>query len=161
MIIKQIREWDAYSLLDDMEMPIIERPKDIDKIFNEDREVLANIQSPEYANELMFGVAQFLMYMRQQYNIFRSVSSRLKKELERKLMIEASEMKGSSLTERKAIALENNEKLRKESDIIDDLNFKADLIEDWFDDCYEFLNTLKRVHDGLVAEKKNQLRTLV
>lgn len=152
-------EYEMYNTLEEMNMPIIDCPDDILALMNAPRKKLASIQDPREVNEYMIGVSQFLMYARQQYNIYGATYAKLKREFEHTLNILAAQ-DGSrrSLTEKRSIAIENNPELQSMQEEMDRISLKKNLIEDWIDDCKEFLNALKRVHDDLIIEKTNYLK---
>lgn len=145
---------EMYRELEEMGIPVIEKQLDVDEILNERREIIASLQDPVTVNEYMVGIAQFLMYARQQYNIYSVLYAKKKRTYEQMLLVEAhGQTKGKSLAERKSIALENNPELKEMKAAMESLEIKKGLLEKWVDECKEFQNSLKRIHDDLIEER--------
>lgn len=138
----------AKVLLDDMQIPIVEKPKDIDYFINTDSENIACINDMDAANAVQYKLSQFILYVDQNLSLVKAQLREFEEDYSNALAIEASRVtpKSLSLTEKRAIALESNESLKSLHAEVKELKMKEELLNNMGNNVKNLLDVVKQVY---------------
>ena len=140
-----------------MGVGIMEPVENIHDVLTMPAERVVRITDPVTINEYSYKVAQYMIYLQQQHNIYEALYHQLDhraKMLYARKLSETENVKGKrSVTERKAQIMQDPE-LVSIYEQMNEAAVRIKLLDDLVDRCNELLNVLKRVHDDLVRERK-------
>lgn len=130
-----------------MKIPILEPPDDIEEVLNMDAVAVGSIDDMDLASSMQYKIAQFIAYVAQQYRIVNSAYNERNDYFIDNWNRLATNVAGKmSLTEKKAIALEQSERLKTVKKEVDELRMQKELLEGWADHLQNLYDVLKQMH---------------
>lgn len=130
-----------------MKIPILEPPDGIEEVLNMDAVAVGSIDDMDLASSMQYKIAQFIAYVAQQYRIVNSAYNERNDYFIDNWNRLATNVAGKmSLTEKKAIALEQSERLKTVKKEVDELRMQKELLEGWADHLQNLYDVLKQMH---------------
>jgi hypothetical protein len=130
-----------------MKIPILEPPDGIEEVLNMDAVAVGSIDDMDLASSMQYKIAQFIAYIAQQYRIVNSAYNERNDYFIDNWNRLATNVAGKmSLTEKKAIALEQSERLKTVKKEVDELRMQKELLEGWADHLQNLYDVLKQMH---------------
>lgn len=130
-----------------MKIPILEPPDGIEEVLNMDAVAVGSIDDMDLASSIQYKIAQFIAYVAQQYRIVNSAYNERNDYFIDNWNRLATNVAGKmSLTEKKAIALEQSERLKTVKKEVDELRMQKELLEGWADHLQNLYDVLKQMH---------------
>ena len=130
-----------------MKIPILEPPDGIEEVLNMDAVAVGSIDDMDLASSMQYKIAQFIAYVAQQYRIVNSAyNERNDYFIDNWNRLSANVAGKMSLTEKKAIALEQSERLKTVKKEVDELRMQKELLEGWADHLQNLYDVLKQMH---------------
>lgn len=130
-----------------MKIPILEPPDGIEEVLNMDAVAVGSIDDMDLASSMQYKIAQFIAYVAQQYRIVNSAYNERNDYFIDNWNRLATNVAGKmSLTEKKAIALEQSERLKAVKKEVDELRMQKELLEGWADHLQNLYDVLKQMH---------------
>lgn len=130
-----------------MKIPILEPPEGIEEVLNMDAVAVGSIDDMDLASSMQYKIAQFIAYVAQQYRIVNSAyNERNDYFIDNWNRLSANVAGKMSLTEKKAIALEQSERLKTVKKEVDELRMQKELLEGWADHLQNLYDVLKQMH---------------
>ena len=138
----------ALHKLQEMRVPIMEPPENMDYYFSYDPARIAAIDDMDLATALQAGIVQGILYVKQQFNIANALYDSLSEEFNTKLGVLASEVTPKSLTlaEKRAIALERSTELKQLHNDLMDVKERKLLLDGWIEKLDDLQALLKQQH---------------
>ena len=130
-----------------MKIPILEPPDGIEEVLSMDAIAVGSIDDMDLASSIQYKIAQFIAYVAQQYRIVNSAYNERNDYFIDNWNRLATNVAGKmSLTEKKAIALEQSERLKTVKKEVDELRMQKELLEGWADHLQNLYDVLKQMH---------------
>ncbi len=130
-----------------MKIPILEPPDGIEEVLSMDAIAVGSIDDMDLASSMQYKIAQFIAYVAQQYRIVNSAyNERNDYFIDNWNRLSANVAGKMSLTEKKAIALEQSERLKTVKKEVDELRMQKELLEGWADHLQNLYDVLKQMH---------------
>lgn len=130
-----------------MKIPILEPPDDIEEVLSMDAVAVGSIDDMDLASSMQYKIAQFIAYVAQQYRIVNSAyNERNDYFIDNWNRLSTNVAGKMSLTEKKAIALEQSERLKTVKKEVDELRMQKELLEGWADHLQNLYDVLKQMH---------------
>lgn len=130
-----------------MKIPILEPPDGIEEVLSMDAVAVGSIDDMDLASSMQYKIAQFIAYVAQQYRIVNSAYNERNDYFIDNWNRLATNVAGKmSLTEKKAIALEQSERLKTVKKEVDELRMQKELLEGWADHLQNLYDVLKQMH---------------
>lgn len=141
-------EDDVWGAIDGLGIPRVNIPDDIEEIINYPPERLACIDDMDVANAIQYKLSQFILYVEQNVRVIRAAINGLEEEFMQELLQDASKIqpKSLSLTEKKAIAIQNSERLQKLAQQIAQLKMRRDALDGWAENVKNLLDVIKQIY---------------
>ena len=141
-------EKDVWGAIDGLGIPRVNIPDDIEEIINYPPERLACIDDMDVANAIQYKLSQFILYVEQNVRVIRAAINGLEEEFMQELLQDASRIqpKSLSLTEKKAIAIQNSERLQKLAQQIAQLKMRRDALDGWAENVKNLLDVIKQIY---------------
>ena len=141
-------EDDVWGAIDGLGIPRVNIPDDIEEIINYPPERLACIDDMDVANAIQYKLSQFILYVEQNVRVIRAAINGLEEEFMQELLQDASRIqpKSLSLTEKKAIAIQNSERLQKLAQQIAQLKMRRDALDGWAENVKNLLDVIKQIY---------------
>jgi len=112
-----------------------------------DAVAVGSIDDMDLASSMQYKIAQFIAYVAQQYRIVNSAYNERNDYFIDNWNRLATNVAGKmSLTEKKAIALEQSERLKTVKKEVDELRMQKELLEGWADHLQNLYDVLKQMH---------------
>ncbi len=132
-----------------MKIPILEPPDGIEEVLSMDAIAVGSIDDMDLASSMQYKIAQFIAYVAQQYRIVNSAYNERNDyfiDNWNRLSANVAGAGKMSLTEKKAIALEQSERLKTVKKEVDELRMQKELLEGWADHLQNLYDVLKQMH---------------
>ncbi|HHV41237.1 MAG TPA: hypothetical protein GXX72_00060 [Clostridiaceae bacterium] len=141
-------EKDVWGAIDGLGIPRVNIPDDIEEIVNYPPERLACIDDMDVANAIQYKLSQFILYVEQNVRVIRAAINGLEEEFMQELLQDASRIqpKSLSLTEKKAIAIQNSERLQELARQINQLKMRRDALDGWAENVKNLLDVIKQIY---------------
>ncbi len=134
--------------LNEMGVPIVERPEGIDIIMNFTSEDIVSIDDLTTLLSIQYKLNQYSLYLKQQLAIAKTVYNDLEDEFDRMVSNAVRDVKPTrlTLTEKRNIVIQNNEDLANMSVKVKDARRKKTLLEGWIDDVNNLAEVVRQVY---------------
>ncbi len=134
-------------VLNQMDIPILKPPSDIENILNMNAERVVSIDDMDIASAMQYKLTQFRLYVEQRYRMTNAVYNKKNEHLNDRVNFIASSLKiKASLTEKKSIALESSVELRELREDVIQLRLQKEILEGWSEHLQGLYDVLKQVH---------------
>lgn len=142
------QEQELWEEMRGMGIPRVSLPDDIEQIINLSSEHLAAIDDMDVANAIQYKLSQFILYVEQVVRVTKAVINSLEDVYNQELLEDASLVvpKSLSLTEKKAIAHQQSERLQDLSHQINQLKLRRDALDGWAEGVENLLDVIKQIH---------------
>lgn len=141
-------EDDVWGAIDGLGIPRVNIPDDIEEIINYPPERLACIDDMDVANAIQYKLSQFILYVEQNVRVIKATINGLEETFNQELLQDASRIqpRSLSLTEKKAIAIQNSESLQGLAQQITQLKVQRDALDGWAENVKNLLDVIKQIY---------------
>lgn len=154
-----LTEQEVIPLMRTKGITIVDYNPETDNIINMSSNEISNLSLDTVSNQIIM-LGQGLIYLDNQRSVAQYIFTKLKTQFDELMADAEKDMQGRTVGERRANAYKEYPDLKKLSVMVNNAKLEVDLLDGKTDIVREFLQTLKRKQDVLLAEYTNRYRSL-